>query len=123
MGSGISNKNSASASFSSEKKNKQNTEKSHHVTLKSPLKMSPGSQFWKLPDYVTAENRDRIFIPKLLVTGPLYQLSQKRVTFSLNSPFQKGHKLAELPGSTDFLFKEKKWLEITKHPSIRHLKN
>ena len=108
------------------KKKQQNTEKFHHVTLKSPWKCHLAPQFWKLPDYVDSSrrDRDRIFIPQIvgLVVGPLCQLSKKRVTFSLNSPSQKGHKLAELPGSTDFLFKENKWLEITKHPSIRHSK-
>ena len=122
MGSGISSE------FAQVFHRKKKTTKHWKVSPchpQEPLKMSPGSPIletprlrwfkppWPWPDF---------YPPNCWVVGPLCQLSKKRVTFSLNSPSQKGHKLAELPGSTDFLFKEKKWLEITKHPSIRHSK-
>ena len=117
MGSGISSSIRPAQVFH-RKKNKQNTEKSHHVTLKSPWTCHPRSQFRKLPDYVdSSRDRDRIFIPKCWVVGPLYQLSKKGSRFHSTHPPKKVTNSQNCQVVLTFCLK-KKWLEITKHPSI-----
>ena len=86
MGSGVS---SEFGKFLIGKKNKQNTEKSHHVTLKSPWKCHPGPNFgnsqitwppWPWPDF---------YPPNVGLLVPLYQLSKKGSRFHSPHPPKK----------------------------------
>ena len=80
--------NSASASFSSEK-NKQNTEKSHHVTLKSPWKCHPRSPILETPRLLKPPWPWPDFYPQMLGWSPFTSCPKKGSRFHSTHPPKK----------------------------------